>query len=164
MHKNAEAMFAASFDPNDFVPGRYERLCSYFSYTAYVANAIAEAVTDHLRQNPTAQPRDAGNPADLALTLLEFFNGKISEEDGLQLTLVPEGATTDHPWITPGKCEQITGSWIANAMNMMLGVPTVPESDANGKIANFNFAKDFFFQDIAGLQRWLMVRTSRRAA
>lgn len=164
MHKAFAEMLGRNFARSDFAPGRYQVIVDYFSWTMYVANAISTAVVEHLREtNPAAMP-DISDPAVIVRTLYNFFGGRITESDGLELVLIPEGQTSDHWDIIPGRKYNITHGYLHNACAMMLGVPTYPVKDEAGRIRNFWFVKEYFFTDLEGMERWLKVRAARRSS
>jgi hypothetical protein len=159
-------LFRASF-PNQIETFRLIRISQYFSYTAFVADALTEAVVNHLREmaiaNPDFRMPNCQDPAVIVKTLLDFFGGSISETDGLELMLAPEGSDVNHPMITPGKREHIEGKFIRNAINLMMRVPLVPEWQGD-KIFNFSFPDSHFFFDTQGFDRWQAVQRSRHLA
>lgn len=161
MYQQTVQMFNGKFSDTDFYPGRAAVTHKYFSYTAYVANALGEAVANHARENGLQIATDS--PDVVARTLLDFFGGKIGESDGLELVLAPDNGTCDHPDIKPGARYAVGHVFIINAINMMVGVPTAPRYH-DGKITGFFFVPEFYFNDVAGLERWLAVRAARRAA
>lgn len=163
MYEAFSRMLGQNFTASQFAPDRYEAAVSYFSWTLHVADAMSEAVATHVRENPPEVMPDLTDPAVIVRTLFNFFGGTIGEADGLELVLLPEGRTSDHPDIIPGKRYAIGQAYLLNACAMMLGVPTMPVKDDKGLIRNFHFAKDYFFTDLAGLERWLPIRAARRA-
>jgi hypothetical protein len=163
MYKAFSEMLGRNFKPEDFEPGRYDTIVSYFSWTCYVANAISDAVTAHLRESGEPMP-DVSDPAVIVRTLYNFFGGAIKEDDGLELVLIPEGQPSDHWDIVPGRKYAINYAYLHNACGIMLGVPTYITKGNTGRIRNFYFVEEYFFRDLAGMERWLTVRAARKAA
>ena len=164
MHKAFAEMFGRNFQREQFAPGRYNAIVEYFSWTMHVVNALSEAVANHVRESrPDVMP-NLNDPVVIARTLYSFFDGRITENDGLELVLVAEGMTSDHRCIVPGKKYKIDHAYLHNACAIMLGVPTYPAKDKAGLIHNFRFVEDYFFRDAEGLERWLKIRAARRAA
>jgi hypothetical protein len=164
MHKAFSEMLGSNFKPADFAPGRYNIIVDYFSWTLHVANAISEAVANHVRESrPDAMP-DLSDPAVIVRTLYSFFGGRITENDGLELVLIPEGQSSDHHDIIPGKKYSVGYAYLLNACAIMLGVPTYTKRDDAGRIRNFTFVEEYYFRDAEGLERWLKIRAARKAA
>lgn len=134
----------------------------------YVVNALGEAVASHVREQATAamaagQPFDMPNTSDpvVVCNILFDFLGDSFGSEWLELMLLPEGETTDHPDVWPGVRQRIGPNMINNAMCMMLRVPTVPRFGPDGKIIEMKFHPDYYFSDRAGMERWLRVRGER---
>lgn len=163
MHLDVSNQLAARFHPSEFAAGRYEDISRYMSYTCYVANAVSDAVANHLRESAPPVMPDVSDPAVIARTLFEFFGGKISVGDGLQLVLIPADKKSDHKNIVAGKSHEVGASFLLNALNMVLGVPLNPVR-RDGKIVNLDFDRDHFFCDVASMEKWLRVRAARKAA
>jgi hypothetical protein len=160
MYKKALGMFAGI----DMKPARREIVAEYFSYSLLIADSLTTAVIGHLAEiaatDPSFKMPDVSDPAVIVRTVFEFFGGSIGKDDGLELVLLPEGSDADHPAVEKGVAKRIPVGHLINTLNLMLRVPLTPVM-VDGKISNFEYHKEFFFRDVAGMEKWLAIRSAR---
>jgi hypothetical protein len=160
MYKKALGMFAGI----DMKPERREVVAQYFSYSLLIADSLTTAVIGHLAEiaatDPSFKMPDVSNPAVIVRTVFEFFGGSIGKDDGLELVLLPEGSESNHPFVENGVKERISRGHLINAMQLMLRVPLTPVM-VDGKVSNFEYHKEFFFRDAAGMEKWLAISSTR---
>jgi hypothetical protein len=166
--KQAAALLANSIDPALCSPAMLREFPESLCLHVYVVNALAEAVRNHVQEQANAAaasgqpftPVDTADPVNVCRILFDFMGEGFGSES-LELVILPEGSSTDHPLVRPGKRQKVCPNMINNAMCMMLRVPTVPRFGPNGKIVEMAFHPDYYFSDLAGMERWLQVRAER---
>ena len=166
--KQAAALLANSIDPALCTPAMLREFPESLCLHVYVVNALCEAVRNHVQEQAAAaaaagQPFvavDTSDPVNVCRILFDFL-GEGFGTDSLELVLLPEGSVTDHPIVRPGVRQKVGPNLINNAMCMMLRVPTVPRFGPDGKIIEMAFHPDYYFDTVAGMERWLAVRAER---
>ena len=160
MQDKAQKMFA-KFD----MPQERRDICSlYFSHLLIVADSMTAAVIQHLAEASAADPSsvmpDVSDPTVIVRTVLDFFGGKIGDDDGLELVLLPANSPFSHPAVKNGTQHKVCANGIRNAMNLMVRVPMRPIY-GDGRVRNFKYIEEFFFSDAAGLDHWLAAKAAR---